>query len=56
MKDRIDELWDKMKLFAIEKDMIIKQQGDKEIIIDKINKSFYMKCRARDVRMEKVLI
>lgn len=55
MKD-IDEIWDKMKKVAFEKKLDYVTKDGKEIIIDKVNKAFYMKCKARDFRMESVVI
>lgn len=43
-----------MKAYAVEQNLIIREQEGKELIIDKPNKCFYMKCKARDIQRQGV--
>lgn len=48
--DKIDELWMKMKHVAHKNGLNIVSKGDKEVIVDKVNKQFFVKCRAGDLQ------
>lgn len=52
---KIEEIWEWMKKEAIEQKLSIIEKDGKEIIIDKKNKSFYIKYKAKDFQEPRVI-
>ena len=49
MKNIYEEIWNKLKQKSSQRVVIIKQ-GEKEMLIDKENKLFAVKCKAGDLK------